>query len=149
MIFGFYPMIPTTALRNDGRLTLYVTSLPSCSTPCGCGDRADGAGARATGVGRIRNGVDRDPDAERLIRLPLTGLLTTTIVYRIQRLSDVGSDCTGLPNRLWLLQQTPRIFDGARTTGNSLTLSRCSTSTASAARRSARETAIARCGRLS
>ena len=61
---------------------------------------------------------------ERLILLLLTGLLTTTIVYRIQRLSELsGRDgLTGLPNRLWLLQQIPRIFDGARTTGNSLTL---------------------------
>jgi diguanylate cyclase (GGDEF)-like protein len=54
----------------------------------------------------------------------MTGLLTATIVYRIQRLVELsGRDgLTGLPNRLWLLQQMPRLFDAARATGGSLTL---------------------------
>jgi len=52
---------------------------------------------------------------ERLILLLLMTLLTATIVYRMQRLVELsGSDgLTGLPNRTWLLQRMPRIFDSA------------------------------------
>jgi len=59
-----------------------------------------------------------------MVLLLLTGLLTTTIVYRIQRLVELsGRDgLTGLPNRMWLLQQMPRIFDAARAQGASLSL---------------------------
>src|SRR3569623_1552315 len=47
------------------------------------------------------------------------GLATTTIVYRIQRLVELsGRDgLTGLPNRMWLLQQMPRFLDVARGQG--------------------------------
>jgi two-component system cell cycle response regulator len=61
---------------------------------------------------------------DRLMVFVLMGLITTTIVYRMQRLVELsGRDgLTGLPNRLWLSQRMPRIVDDARADGRSLTL---------------------------
>ena len=124
VVWAFYPIsIVMTALRNDGRLTLFVTSLAvlqyavlaaaifGSSTPEQLVSIDYGSASLATQV-------------ERMVLLLLTGLLTTTIVYRIQRLVELsGRDgLTGLPNRMWLLQQIPRIFDAARRQGASLSL---------------------------
>jgi diguanylate cyclase (GGDEF)-like protein len=124
VIWAFYPIgIVMTALRNDGRLTLFATSLAilqyavlaaaifGSSVPEQLLSIDYGTASLATQV-------------ERLVLLLLTGLLTTTIVYRIQRLVELsGRDgLTGLPNRMWLLQQMPRIFDAARGQGGSLSL---------------------------
>jgi len=125
VIFGFYPIsILMTALRNDGRLTLYVTSLAIVQYALLVGSVVVSAHAPEQLVSADYGTVSIATQVERLILLALTGLLTTTIVYRIQRLSELsGRDgLTGLPNRLWLLQQMPRIFDGSRATGSSLTL---------------------------
>ncbi|MDB6163322.1 MAG: hypothetical protein JWL98_754 [Xanthomonadaceae bacterium] len=124
VVWGFYSIgIVMTALRNDGRLTLYVTSLAivqyallwmalaSISAP----DQL---------VSLDYGTVSVDTQVERLILLLLTGLLTITIVHRMQRLVELsGTDgLTGLPNRLWLSQRMPRLFDSARTGEGSLTL---------------------------
>ena len=125
VVFGFYPIsILMTALRNDGRLTLYVTSLAIVQYALLVAGVVLSAHAPEQLVSADYGTVSIATQVERLILLALTGLLTTTIVYRIQRLSALsGRDgLTGLPNRLWLLQQMPRIFDGARATGSSLTL---------------------------
>jgi len=125
VIFGFYPIsILMTALRNDGRLTLYVTSLAIVQYALLVATIVLSAQAPEQLASVEYGTVSIATQVERLILLLLMGLLTATIVYRIQRLSELsGRDgLTGLPNRLWLLQQIPRIFDGARTTGNSLTL---------------------------
>src|SRR5690606_28163109 len=47
-----------------------------------------------------------------------------TIVYRMQRLIELsGRDgLTGVPNRAWLLQRLPRMFEAARRDGRSLTI---------------------------
>ena len=54
----------------------------------------------------------------------MMGVLTSTIVYRMQRLVEMsGNDgLTGLPNRAWLLQGMPRMFETIRNDGGSLTL---------------------------
>ena len=124
VVWAFYPIsIVMTALRNDGRLTLFVTSLSilqcavltaailGSSTPEQLVSIDYGSASLATQV-------------ERMVLLLLIGLLTTTIVYRIQRLVELsGRDgLTGLPNRMWLLQQMPRLFDAARGQGASLSL---------------------------
>src|SRR3546814_9307502 len=61
---------------------------------------------------------------ERLILILMMGLLTSAIVYRMQRLVEMsGNDgLTGLPNRAWLLQGMPRMFETIRDDGGSLTL---------------------------
>jgi len=61
---------------------------------------------------------------ERLVLLLMVTLLTCIVVYRMQRILELsGRDgLTGLPNRAWLLQRLPRMFDAARENGHSLTL---------------------------
>jgi diguanylate cyclase (GGDEF)-like protein len=125
VIFGFYPLsILMTALRNDGRLTLYVTTLAIVQYALLGGAIVLSAHAPEQLVSIDYGTVSMASQVERLILLLMTGLLTATIVYRIQRLVELsGRDgLTGLPNRLWLLQQMPRLFDAARATGGSLTL---------------------------
>jgi diguanylate cyclase (GGDEF)-like protein len=125
VIFGFYPIsIVMTALRNDGRLTLYVTSLAIVQYAALAATIVLSAHAPEQLVSIDYGTVSVATQVERAILLLLTGLLTTTIVYRIQRLVALsGHDgLTGLPNRLWLLQQMPRLFDAARGSGGSLTL---------------------------
>lgn len=125
IVWCFYLFgIVLTALRNDGRLTLYVGSLAivqygllswailaSATTP-------DQLVSMDYGTASAGNQI------ERMILLLLTGLVTVAIVHRMQRLVELsGRDgLTGLPNRLWLLQRMPRIFDGVRSDGGSLTL---------------------------
>ncbi len=123
IVWCFYALsIFVTALRNDGRLTLYVGALaivqyatlslsilalaPQPLISIGYG--------QATLAGQL----------ERLVLLLIATLLTCAIVYRMQRLVELsGRDgLTGLPNRAWLLQRMPRMFQAAREDGHSLTL---------------------------
>lgn len=123
VVWCFYALaIMLTALRNDGRLVLYVGGLamlqyaliavillvlagePLVSIEAG----------QATVAGQL----------ERLVLLLMVTLLTCIVVYRMQRILELsGRDgLTGLPNRAWLLQRLPRMFDAARENGHSLTL---------------------------
>jgi len=124
VVWAFYPIsIVMTALRNDGRLTLFATSLAILLYAVLAG--AIFGSSVPEQLLSIDYGTASLPtQVERMLLLLLTGLLTTTIVYRIQRLVELsGRDgLTGLPNRMWLLQQMPRIFDGARGQGASLSL---------------------------
>lgn len=123
VVWCFYALaIMLAALRNDGRLVLYVGGLamlqyaliavillvlagePLVSIEAG----------QATVAGQL----------ERLVLLLMVTLLTCIVVYRMQRILELsGRDgLTGLPNRAWLLQRLPRMFDAARENGHSLTL---------------------------
>ena len=125
VVWCFYLIgIAMTALRNDGRLTLYVGGLAIVQY----GLLAWGVFASASNPDQLVS-VDYGTaaiaaQAERLVLLLLMTLLTVTIVHRMQRLVELtGRDnLTGLPNRLWLLQRMPRIFDAVRRQGGSLTL---------------------------
>ena len=125
VVWGFYPIaIGMTALRNDGRLTLYVSSLAIVQYALLIWAIVAFASAPEQLVSVDYGTVSIATQIERLILLLLMGLLTITLVHRMQRLVELsGRDgLTGLPNRLWLLQQMPRIFDGVRNDGGSLTL---------------------------
>ncbi len=124
VVWAFYLIaIAMTALRNDGRLTLYAGGLSilqyatlvwilfaTATTP---GQLV----SPDYGTGLVANQL------ERLILLLIMTVLTACIVHRMQRLVEMsGRDgLTGLPNRMWLLQQMPRLLDGLRG-GGSLTL---------------------------
>jgi two-component system cell cycle response regulator len=125
VVWGFYPIgIVMTALRNDGRLTLFVSSLAIAQYALLAWVILASASAPEQLISVDYGTVSIATQIERLVLLLLTGLLTVTIVNRMQRLVQLsGRDgLTGLPNRLWLLQQMPRIFDGVRQDGGSLTL---------------------------
>jgi diguanylate cyclase (GGDEF)-like protein len=125
VVWGFYPIaVVMTALRNDGRLTAYVSLLSIAQY----GLLIWAVLASTTNPEQLVSvdygTVAIDSQIERLVLLLLIGVLTATIVHRMQRLVALsGNDgLTGLPNRLWLSQWMPSMIDGARAGGTSLTL---------------------------
>ena len=123
VVWCFYLFaIALTALRSDGRLTAFVgglalvqyalfawivLALTASMTPA-----MDG------------NGPSLVVQGGRLLLLAMMTLLTSTIVYRMQRLIELsGRDgLTGVPNRAWLLQRLPRMFEAARRDGRTVTI---------------------------
>lgn len=125
VVWAFYLIaIAMTALRNDGRLTLYAGALSVVQYAALVWILFAGASSPAElvspdyGTGLVANQL------ERLILLLIMTVLTACIVHRMQRLVEMsGRDgLTGLPNRMWLLQQMPRLLDAVRGGGGSLTL---------------------------
>ena len=125
VVWVFYLLaIAMTALRNDGRLTLYVGGLAIvqfallalavfhfADTPEALMSADYGTASASTAL-------------QRMLLLLLMTLLTGAIVYRMQRLIELsGNDgLTGLPNRAWLVQRMPGLYDALRREGGSLTL---------------------------
>ena len=125
VVWGFYTIaILMTALRNDGRLTVYVSALAIAQYGLLVWAILASASTPEQLVSIDYGTVSIASQVERLILLLLVGLLTIAIVHRMQRLVALsGKDgLTGLPNRMWLSQRMPRILDGARTGAGSLTL---------------------------
>src|SRR5690606_23336471 len=121
VVWSFYLVaIAMTALRNDGRLTLFTGGLAMLQY--GVLVAVLFAGAESPeqlmspdyGTGTIANQL------ERLLVLLIMTLLTTCIVHRMQRLVQMsGRDhLTGLPNRMWLLQHMPHLFAELRDGGS-------------------------------
>jgi diguanylate cyclase (GGDEF)-like protein len=125
VVWAFYLLaIAMTALRNDGRLTLYVGSLAILQYALLAWVVIAGAESADQLVSADYGTVSLGAQVERLLLLLLMGLLTLAIVQRMQRLIELsGHDgLTGLPNRLWLAQRMPGICEEARAEGGSLTL---------------------------
>lgn len=123
IVWCFYLIsIAMTALRNDGRLTLYAGALAIVQYGllawAVLGGHPQPLSSPDYGTASVGGQV------ERLVLLAMMTMLTSVIVYRMQRLVELsGNDgLTGLPNRSWLLQRMPRIFDKVRDGGGSLTL---------------------------
>ncbi|WP_027079187.1 GGDEF domain-containing protein [Luteimonas mephitis] len=125
VVWCFYLLaIAITALRNDGRLTLFVTALALAQYAILVTAVFSLAPARESLVSIDYGTAAISTQIERLILILMMGLLTSAIVYRMQRLVEMsGNDgLTGLPNRAWLLQGMPRMFETIRNDGGSLTL---------------------------
>jgi diguanylate cyclase (GGDEF)-like protein len=119
-----YPLaILMTALRNDGRVTLFVGMLAVLEYAL-----------LVWGVMRFANPEDLvsldygtvglSTQLQRLLLLAMATIITAAVVYRMQRLVEMsGTDgLTGLPNRTWLLHRMPRLFERARNEGGTLSL---------------------------
>ncbi len=125
IVWCFYAIaISLTALRSDGRLTLFAGGLAIAQY-----------GLLVWAVFALVPSPERlvsleygtasvASQLERLVLLLMMTVLTATIVYRMQRLVELsGNDgLTGLPNRSWLLQRMPHLFAMARNGGGSMTL---------------------------
>ena len=121
VVWGFYMVaIAMTALRNDGRLTLYAGLLAMLqygvlvAVLFATASSPEQLVSPDYGTGQVAN------QFERLLLLLIMTLLSACIVYRMQRLVQMsGRDgLTGLPNRMWLLQQMPHVFEGLRGGGS-------------------------------
>lgn len=68
--------------------------------------------------------VSASNQTQRLVILAVFTIITTTVVYRMQRLVEMsGTDgLTKLPNRTWLLHRFPRLLDAARNDHATLSL---------------------------
>ncbi len=125
VVWAFYLLaICMTALRNDGRLTLYTGLLAIVQY-----------GALSVALFVLVDSPDRLVSVEygtasasgqiqRLVLLALMTAVTATVVYRMQRLVDMsGTDgLTGLPNRTWLVHRFPSMLNAARLGGSSLSV---------------------------
>lgn len=121
---GYLLAILMTALRSDGRTTLFAGLLAlleygalnavvfaMASSPEQLASSEYGAVTAANQI-------------QRMVLLAIVTLLTTTVVYRMQRLVEMsGTDgLTRLPNRSWLLHRMPRLLQSADEDGLSLSL---------------------------
>lgn len=125
VVWCFYLFaIGMTALRNDGRLTLYAGGMAMLQYALLIVALFALAENPEELVSVEYGTVDVGAQVERVLLMLLMTLLTTTIVYRMQRLIESsGTDgLTGLPNRAWLVQRMPRILEAVREEGESLTL---------------------------
>ncbi len=116
--------ILVTALRNDGRLTLYAGALAIAQYGALAWWVLAMAPAGEALVSPDYGVASVAAQAQRLLLLVMATLLTAAIVYRMQRLVELsGHDgLTGLPNRAWLLQRMPHVFAATRNDGGSLTV---------------------------
>lgn len=121
---GYLIAIMMTALRNDGRVTLVVGAL-ALAQYGGMIWAVFTAASSPEQLLSIEYGtVSVSNQTQRLVILAVFTLITTTVVYRMQRLVEMsGTDgLTRLPNRTWLLHRFPRLVDAARNDGASLSL---------------------------
>lgn len=126
--WSFYLLVvASSALRADGRLTLYAGGLAALQYGAlviafhlagGFGAAID-APVAASDPTRVAAGLSM-----RILLLALAAALASVFVRRMQALVETsGHDAlTGLPNRSWLLQRMPHVFATARNSGASLTL---------------------------
>jgi diguanylate cyclase (GGDEF)-like protein len=125
IVWCFYAIaIAVTALRNDGRLTLYAGALAMLQYAALVWAVFATVDSPELLVSVNYGAATIDAQVERLVLLLMMTVLTATIVYRMQRLVEMsGNDgLTGLPNRTWLLQRMPHLFAMARNSGGSVTL---------------------------
>lgn len=114
VVWSFYLVaIAMTALRHDGRLTLFAGGLAIVQYATLAVVLFAGADAPEQLVSVDYGTATVANQVERLLVLLIMTLLATSIVHRMQRLVQMsGRDhLTGLPNRMWLLQHMPHLFE--------------------------------------
>ena len=121
---GYVLAIVLTALRNDGRVTLFVGGLALAQYASLIWVVFAIAPSPEHLISTEYGTVTPSNQTQRLVLLAAFTLITATVVYRMQRLVEMsGRDgLTGLPNRTWLLHRFPRLLDNARDEGVSLCL---------------------------
>ncbi|MEO5595716.1 MAG: GGDEF domain-containing protein [Lysobacteraceae bacterium] len=125
IVFSCYLLsIFTTALRNDGRVTLFTGLLAMLQyglLVCWVFSQvAAGEVLASADYGTVSLGNQ----IQRMLLLLVVTLLTAIVVYRIQRLVLLsGTDTlTGLPNRSYLMHRVPQLLGRARKDDGSITL---------------------------
>jgi len=118
---GYLLAIALTALRNDGRVTLFVGGLAVFQYAL-LTATVFGIAAPDQLISSDYGTVSLGGQLQRLVLLVAFTLITAVVVYRMQRLVEMsGTDgLTGLPNRTWLVHRFPRLLDAARRDGVSL-----------------------------
>ena len=125
VVWVFYLVsICMTALRNDGRVTLYAGALATLQYGAlalvvfALSPAPEQLMSIDYGTATIANSV------QRLVLIGMFTAIVATVVYRMQRLVDLsGTDGqTGLPNRTWLAHRFPALLESTRAQGASLSI---------------------------
>ncbi|ODU50459.1 MAG: hypothetical protein ABS98_08425 [Lysobacteraceae bacterium SCN 69-48] len=125
VVWAFYLVaVCMTALRNDGRLTLYTGALAMLQYAAlafavfALAQTPEQLASADYGTARVSNVL------QRVLLIAIVTAITAAVVYRMQRLVELsGTDgLTGLPNRTLLVHHFPALLDGAREHGGSLAL---------------------------
>jgi diguanylate cyclase (GGDEF)-like protein len=125
IVWSCYPLsIFATALRNDGRVTLFTGLLAMAQYGLIVMFCFAQAGPGAVLASHDYGVVTASIQASRLVLLLITTLLTAVVVYRIQRLVMLsGTDTlTGLPNRSYLVHRVPQLIEASRKSDTSISL---------------------------
>ena len=125
IVWSCYPLsIFMTALRNDGRVTLFAGLLTIVEYSLLVTWVFAQAGPHEVLSSPDYGPVSLSNQIQRLVLLLVATLLTAVVVYRIQRLVMLsGTDTlTGLPNRSFLVHRVPQIVEQARKDDTSITL---------------------------
>lgn len=126
VVWAFYLMaILMTALRNDGRLTLYAGALSllqygtlAALVLVALTHAPEQLLSVDYGSARLSNILQRE------LLIAITTAITSVVVFRMQHLVELsGNDgLTGLPNRTLLIHRFPDLIEAAQATGRSLSL---------------------------
>ena len=113
-----------TALRSDGRVTLFAGALALLQYAILIYVFMTQAASPEQLISSEYGWVTLDNQVSRWLLLALVVFVSVLLVYRMQRLVEMsGTDgLTQLPNRTWLLHRVPRLFDAVRADGGTLTL---------------------------
>ncbi len=125
VVWAFYLIaIAMTALRNEGRLTVYAGALAILQYGAlaviliNLAQTPEQLASADYGTVRISNII------QRLLLIAITTMVMAVVVYRMQRLVELsGTDgLTGLPNRTLLSYRFPALADAAGEAGLSLSV---------------------------
>ncbi|OHE83824.1 MAG: hypothetical protein A2579_01315 [Lysobacterales bacterium RIFOXYD1_FULL_69_11] len=121
---GYVLAILLTALRNDGRTTLFAGGLAVLQYSVIVAVLLLGAESPERLISSDYGTPTVGNQVQRLILLAIVTVITAMVVYRLQRLVEMsGTDgLTGLPNRTWLVHRMPHLVDAVEHEGGSLTL---------------------------
>jgi diguanylate cyclase (GGDEF)-like protein len=116
--------IVVTALRNDGRVTLFAGVLALLQYGLVICTLMTLASSPEELISSDYGAVTITNQVIRWLLLAIVLFVTVLLVYRMQQLVEMsGTDgLTQWPNRTWLLHRVPRLFDAVRADGGTLTL---------------------------
>ena len=121
---GYLLAIVLTALRSDGRITVFAGVLALLQYGLLVVALMASAASPEQLISSDYGAVTASTQWQRFLLLVIATMVTATLVYRMQQLVEMsGTDgLTNLPNRTWLLHRMPRLLDAARADGGSLTV---------------------------
>lgn len=121
---GYVLAIVLTALRNDGRVTLFTGALALLQYALLVLVLTLSAASPDELISSDYGAVTASTQLQRLLLLVIVTFVAAMLVYRMQQVVEMsGTDgLTNLPNRTWLLHRMPRMFEAARVDGSSLTV---------------------------
>lgn len=125
VVWGCYMLaIVLTALRSDGRTTLFAGALAVLQYGLLIAAVFAFAASPEQLLSSDYGAVTGGAQVQRLMLLAIGTLITATVVYRMQRLVELsGTDgLTRLPNRTWLLHRMPRLLEIANEEEGSLSI---------------------------